>query len=121
MGLQVFSSNSARFSVIWESHDFNPFFQIRISHRSSDSQAAESRAEFELSICSSKIPNNSLLEIRADPRLGLRAFRFLRHQSPSPRTRPTFKGVAESQNVKPNFMAKKLENENNSSGIFMSA
>ena len=116
----MFSSNSPRFSVIWESHDFNPFFQIQISHRSSDSQAAESRAKFELSICSSKIPNNLLHEIRPDSRLGLRVVRFLRYQSPSPRTRPTLRGVAQLQTLKPDFVAKKWQKEKNSFGIFMS-
>ena len=62
--VQVFSSNSARFSAIGESHDCKPFFQIQISHRSIDSQAAESRAEFEVNTCSPKIPKNLLHEIR---------------------------------------------------------
>ena len=60
--VQVFSSNSERFSAIGESHDCKPFFQI--SHRSIDSQAAESRAEFEVNTCSPKIPKNLLHEIR---------------------------------------------------------
>ena len=62
--VQVFSSNSARFSAIGESHDCKQFFQIQISHRSIDSQAAESRAEFEVNNCSPKIPKNLLHEIR---------------------------------------------------------
>ena len=66
--VQVFSSNSARFSAIGESHDCKPLFQIQISHRSIDSQAAEidleSRAEFEVNTCSPKIPKNLLHEIR---------------------------------------------------------
>ena len=51
-------------------------------------------------------------EIRADSRLALRIFRFLRHQSPSPRTRSTLRGVAESQFLKPDFVAKEWKNEN---------
>ena len=64
--VQVFSSNSARLSAIGigESHDCKPFFQIQISHRSSDSQAAESCTEFEVNTCSPKVPKNLLHEIR---------------------------------------------------------
>ena len=62
--VQVFGSNSARLSAIGESHDCKPFFQIQISHRSSDSQAAESCAEFEVNTCSPKVPKNLLHEIR---------------------------------------------------------
>ena len=75
----MFSSNSAKFSVIWESHDctFKAFFEIQISHRSSDSQAVESCAVFELNTSTvQKIPNNLLHELCVGMRLRLRAFSF---------------------------------------------
>ena len=77
----------------------------------------ENRAEIELNTCSPQTPNNIFqhrYELRVDMRLCLRVVRFLRHQSPSPRTRPTLRGVAESPTLKPDFVAKKWQNEKNS-------
>ena len=77
----------------------------------------ENRAEIELNTCSPQTPNNLFqhrYELRVDTRLSLRVVCFLRHQSPSPRTRPTLRGVAESPTLKPDFVAKKWQNEKNS-------
>ena len=101
--LQAFSSNSTGCSGIWESHDYKPFFQIQLSHRSSDSQAAASRAEFELITCSPKIWNNLLHEILVGTR---------RHWSLSPRSRPTLMGVAEARTLKLDFVVRKWQEWN---------
>ena len=86
----MFSSNAAQFSAIWESHDCKPFFQI--SHRSIDSQAAESCVEFELNTYSPKIPNNLLHKNK----VSLSRIPIL-----------TLSGVAEAQTLKLDFVVKK--------------
>ena len=105
--LQVFSSIFGHLGI---TRSQKPFFQIQISHRSINSQAAESRAEFELNTCSPKISNNLSHEIRVGTRFCLRVLLFLRHQSPSLSTRPTFRGMAEVRTLKLDFMVKKWRN-----------
>ena len=67
-------------------------------------------AKFELNTRSPQTPNN-LFQHRHEPRVDMRfdlgVFRFLHYQLPSPRTRPTLRGVAESPMLKPDSVAKK--------------